>query len=200
MVIGPCLGAMTACYLLTLALAPGWFVMIQRDMLLTSLLSWGVTGVYLIAAAVTVPVGVLLGGRFPTAISATAIVFVAIGLPLTSYAPGSTLVLMGRGVSGLGAGALVGAAVAIAMRTRPQRGAAIGSVAGLCGLSLLLGFALGGPLASTLSWRLSLLAAILPLAAALTATVTTGIIAIAKAQPPQAPPHPPYGPPPTTQP
>jgi hypothetical protein len=67
MVIGPGLGAMSAFYLLTITLAPGWMAPTRWEMDLTTPQTLSLTGVFLIAALVAAPIGVFLGARFPIA-------------------------------------------------------------------------------------------------------------------------------------
>ncbi len=157
--LGAGLGGLVGLYLLTATLGRAG-TSIQVAMHLTGLGAMFIT--CLVAAALGAPAGVVLGGRRPKVVAVAGTGLLLAGSVLDAFAPGAGLLMTGRFVSGLGAGALV-ALVVVLSRTGPQRTPAIGVAAGLGVLALVLGPVLGGLLTTMIGWRFAFLVALPPL-------------------------------------
>jgi predicted Ser/Thr protein kinase len=175
--IGPGLGSLVGLYLLALAIGP-WMNDVRMSLGLSTLAVLFVSIAYLVAGALTAPVGAILGRRHPNAVAATSAGLVLVGSALDSLTPNYGMLLVGRIVSGLGTGALVAEAVVLVLRAGLRRTHAIGLTAGLGALAIVLGLILGKVLAVALGWRLAFLIALPPLILALLASIISGIVAI----------------------
>ncbi|MEU4519952.1 MFS transporter [Amycolatopsis sp. NPDC024027] len=151
---------------------------------------------YLVAAALTVPVGLLLGARFPTAVTIPATGFLFLGVLLAAFTPGSGLLLIGRALSGLGTGAAAGAAAALILKLRRRRGVVAGVAAALGVLALLLAPVIGQLISEAAGFRVIHLAAIPFLLVALIVSAVLGLVKLTAAKrqvPPYGVPYPPAG-------
>ncbi|MER7416934.1 hypothetical protein ABT346_09140 [Micromonospora peucetia] len=130
---------------------------------------------YVVATAALVAPGYLLGRRWPTATGVPALVFLVVGSVASAFAPGAALMAVGRVVVGLGAGTVIGVALALSS----QLGRWVSQarlVLGLAlGAALLLGPVVSGMVAQTLSWRSVFLVGVPVAAVALTGTIASGI-------------------------
>lgn len=197
LVIGPGLAALIGLFLLTVIYRFDGHSALQIELGMSSqsLLLIGVVA-YLVAAAIAFPAGLLLGGRLPTSVSVAALCSMLLGVLLVAFVPGSGLLLAGRVLDGLGAGAAIGVTAALIRRLRTGRGAAAATAAGLGVLALLIAPFLGGLLSDAFSFRLVYLVAALFVFVALIVTGVIGIVALTKAKPSVRPmPYPPQGPP-----
>ncbi len=165
--IGPALGGLAGLYLLTLAAGPRWTSTVRMDLHLTTPQLVGVFAAYLVAALATAPAGVILGRRSPKAVAATAVVLMLLGALLDALTPSYGVLLTGRILSGLGAGALVADAVVIGLRERSQRAYLIG----LGALAVVLGPVLGGVVTTAITWRWTFLLSLALLIPALPASL-----------------------------
>ncbi|GAA0574313.1 hypothetical protein GCM10009546_41270 [Actinomadura livida] len=173
--IGPALGAFVALYLLT---APFGLVAMGDY---RGILGHG-TGFpilsdlfgYLLPAALAAPLGAKFGRRFPNGAAGAALGLILIGVILIFLTPSYMLLMVGRVVSGLGAGAL---AALLALRVGHLRGGAVAAMIGAGVLAVLLGFLAGPVLAAPFGWRLVFVAALPPTLLALLASVLGGLTA-----------------------
>lgn len=152
---------------------------------------------YLAAAVLALPVGALLGGRYPTAVITPAIGMMIVGALLVAFAGGTGMVAAGRSLGGLGAGATVGATAILVRRLRDRRWpvAAVMAAAGF--LALLSGPFADQAVADALSWRWTFLAAEPLLLAALAVSAVAGIVLLVTRRPVRPAPYgTPYMPPP----
>ncbi|SEC41142.1 Major Facilitator Superfamily protein [Amycolatopsis tolypomycina] len=149
---------------------------------------------YLVGAALTVPAGLVLGPRFPTAVAISALVALFLGVLLAAFANDGTLLLAGRAFAGLGTGAAAGTTVALITKLRERRGVVTGLTAALAVLALLLGPVVGRLISEALGFRLVQLATIPFLLAALVVNAVIGIAGLtsAKRPVPPVPNGPPY--------
>lgn len=196
--IGPGIAALTGLYLLTMPFGPAARLSLQSDLDLSSQTTLLMTAVaYLISAAVGGALGVSLGGRLLTTVGTSAIALMIVGVLLNALAPDAGIYLTGRVLSGLGAGGVVGATVALARRAGRHQGAVVAILAGLGVLALILGPFINHGLSSALTWRLGYLVTVLPLAVALIAAAVSGFVLLLTRRPahPNAAgmPHPPAG-------
>ena len=191
LLIGPALAASLGAFLLAVTVGPEGAA-IQRDMdLPTSGILW-IFVAYLLPAVLAVPVGALVGRRWPTAVALPAIVLLLPGSLLTALAPGSGLLLLGRAVTGFGAGLAWGVTAVLVAQVGARRVWVASLVAGAVVLALGLGPVVGALLAQALDWRLPFLLAVPVEVVALLATAVSGIIVLMRrasrpAQPPAAP-------------
>ncbi|WP_328393834.1 hypothetical protein [Nocardia sp. NBC_00416] len=146
---------------------------------------------YLLAAAITFALGLLLGGRLPTALLIPALAIMIIGVLLTSFASGSAMLLAGRAISGLGAGVAVGVAVAVLRRVKAPRSVAATAVAALGVLAAVAAPFVNRALSEAAGFRIVYLATVLFLFVALVASAVSGIVRAATAGRPAQPG--PYG-------
>lgn len=160
-----------------------------------NLLLTGLIG-YLVAAALAAPAGLLLGARYPTAVTIPATCVLLLGVVVVVFANGSGLLTVGRVLSGLGTGAAAGATVALILKLPKGRGAVAGVTAALAVLALLLAPVIGQMISVALSFRLNHLLAIPFLLVALVVSGVTGLVRLtaAKRAVPPAMPYPPAGP------
>ncbi|TDB94212.1 hypothetical protein E1266_17690 [Actinomadura sp. 7K534] len=176
--IGPALGAFVALYLLTAPfglVATGGYRGILGHGTVTPILSelFG----YLLPAALAAPLGARFGRRFPNRAAAVALGLILIGATLAFLTPSYMLIMVGRVVSGLGAGTLAALPALPALRAGHLRGGATAAMIGAGVLALLLGFLAGPMLAVPFGWRLVFAAALPPTLLALLASVLGGLTA-----------------------
>ena len=141
---------------------------------------------YLLPAVPAAPLGARFGRRFPNGAAAVALGLILIGVTLAFLAPSYLLLIAGRVVSGLGAGALA-ALLALRAGHLQEKAAAAGIGAGV--LALLLGFIAGPMLAVPFGWRLVFVAALPLTLLALLVSVLVGLTATLQTG--NAPHHPP---------
>lgn len=195
LVIGPGFAALIGLFLLTVIYRFDGRSTLQVELGMSSgsLLLSGLVA-YLVAAAIAFPVGLLLGARFPTSMTVPAICLMLLGVSLVAFVPDSVLLLVGRVLNGLGAGAAIGVTAALIRRLRTGRGAATAVTAGLGALALAIAPFLGGLLSDAFSFRLVYVVAALFVFAALVVAGVIGIVALVKEKPPARPmPYPPHG-------
>jgi MFS family permease len=152
---------------------------------------------YLVAAVLALPVGALLGRRYPTAVTAPAIGIMILGTLLVAFANATGMLAAGRSLGGVGAGATVGATAMLVGRLRDRRWpvAAVMAAAGF--VALLSGPFVDQAMADALSWRWTFLAAEPLLLAALAASTVAGIVLLVTRRPVRPAPYgTPYMPPP----
>ncbi|MEV6647773.1 MFS transporter [Amycolatopsis sp. NPDC051371] len=197
---GPGLAALIGLFMLTVIYRFDGMSEIQRNLGLSSqsLLLIGLVS-YLVGAALAVPVGLLLGARFPTAVTIPALGFLFFGVLLAAFADAGGLLLVGRAFTGLGTGAAAGATVALILKLRERRGVVAGVTAALAVLALVLAPVIGQLISEAVGFRVIQLAAIPFLLIALIANAVLGFVtlAAAKRQVPPIPygmPAPPAGP------
>ncbi|MEU5262894.1 MFS transporter [Amycolatopsis sp. NPDC021455] len=89
---------------------------------------------YLVGTALTVPAGLLLGARFPTAVTIPALGFLFFGVLLAAFANAGGLLMAGRAFASLGTGAAA-ATVALILKLRERRGVVLGVTAALAVLA-----------------------------------------------------------------
>ncbi|MFD0974953.1 MFS transporter [Plantactinospora endophytica] len=191
LLIGPVLAASLGAFLLTLTVGPEGAA-IQRDLQLPTLGILWMFVAFLLPAALAVPVGALVGRRWPIAVALPAIVLLVPGSLLIALAPGSGSLLLGRAVTGFGAGLAWGVTAVLVVPLRARRGWAVPLAAGAVVLGLVLGPVIGALLARFLGWRLPFMLAVLFGVVALLVTAVSGIVVLTRsasppAQPPAAP-------------
>ncbi|RSN63566.1 MFS transporter [Amycolatopsis sp. WAC 04182] len=181
LVIGPGFAALIGLFLLTVIYrfdgeSP---LGIDLGMSSQSLLLNGLVA-YVVAAAIAFPAGLVLGARFPTSVTMPALALMFLGVLLVAFVPGSGLLLVGRVLTGLGAGAVLGVTVALIRRLRTGRGAATGVAAGLGVLALVAAPVLGGLLSEATGFRVVFVVAALFVLVALVVAGVIGIVTLAK--------------------
>ncbi|MBB5856056.1 MFS transporter [Amycolatopsis umgeniensis] len=194
LVIGPAFAALIGLFLVTVIYRFDGESALQLDLGMSSqsLLLNGLVS-YLVAAAIAFPAGLLLGARFPTAVTVPAIFSMLLGVVLIAFVPNIGLLLVGRVLTGLGAGAVLGVTIALIRRLQAGRGAAAGITAGLGVLALALAPVLGGLLSDATGFRVVFVVATLFVFVALVVAGILGIVAATKAKPPVPPmPYPPH--------
>ncbi|WP_460917131.1 MFS transporter [Plantactinospora veratri] len=175
-------------FMLAVIIGPAW-IAIQRDMDLPASVPLWIFVAYLLPAVLAVPVGALVGRRWPTAVTLPAIVLLTSGSLLTALAPGSGPLLVGRAVTGFGAALAWGVTAALVARVRARRAWTVPLVAGAVVVGLALGPVAGALLGQTLGWRWPVMLAVPFGAAALLATAVSGIVVLVRhASPPAQPP------------
>jgi MFS family permease len=189
-VFGPGFAALIGLFMLTVIYRFDGMSEIQRDLGLSSqsLLLIGLVA-YLAGAALTVPVGLLLGARFPTAVAIPATCFLLIGVVLAAFADAGGLLMVGRAFSGLGTGAAAGATVALIVKLRERRGVVAGVTAALAALALVLAPIIGQLISEAMGFRVIQLVAIPFLLIALVVSGVIGLVRLTSAKR-QAPPIP----------
>jgi Arabinose efflux permease len=195
LLVGPALTASLGAFLLTLTTGPEWTAIRENLALSTSMVLW-VFVAYLMPALLAVPVGALVGRRWPTAVTLSAIVLMVPGSLLIMLTPGAAALLLGRALTGLGAGLAWGvtaALVAQVARVGTYRWV-VALVVGAVVLALLLGPAVAALLARTLTWRTPFLLAVPFGAVAFLVAAVSGLIALVRRQP-SRPAQPPVAPP-----
>ena len=181
LVIGPGFAALIGLFLLTVIYRFDGESALQIDLGMSSqsfLLN--VVVAYVVAAALAFPAGLLLGARFPTSVTVPAIVLMLLGVLLVAFGPSSGLLLAGRVLNGLGAGAVLGVTVALIRRLGTGRGAAAGVTAGLGVLALVAAPVLGGLLSDATGFRVVFVVAALFLLVALVVAGVIGIVVLAR--------------------
>ncbi|MFC9253375.1 MFS transporter [Amycolatopsis thailandensis] len=188
LVIGPGFAALIGLFLVTVIYRFDGESALQIDLGMSSqsLLLNGLVS-YLVAAAIAFPAGLLLGGRFPTPVTVPAIALMLMGVALVAFVPGSGLLLVGRVLGGLGAGAVLGVTVALIRRLHSGRGAAAGVTAGLGVLALVIAPVLGGLLSDATGFRVVFVVAALFVLVALVVAGVLGIVALVKVKTPARP-------------
>jgi MFS family permease len=152
---------------------------------------------YLVAAVLALPVGFLLGGRRPTAVTVPAIGIIIVGALLIAFASATGMVAVGRSLGGIGAGAVAGATAALVRRLHDRRWPVAAAMAAAGFLSLVIGPFADQAVADALSWRWTFLAAEPFLFAALAVSAVAGIVLLVTRRPARPAPYgPPYMPPP----
>jgi MFS family permease len=175
LLIGPALAASLGAFLFAVPVGPEWAA-IQRDLgLPTSAMLW-IFVAYLLPAALAVPVGALVGRRWPTAVALPAIALLVPGSLLPALAPGIGAVLVGRAVTGLGAGLAWGVTAVLVTQVGARRVWVAPLLAGAVVLALGLGPVAGAFLARSLGWRWPFLVAVPVEVVALLVTAVSGII------------------------
>ncbi|MEH1016973.1 MFS transporter [Micromonospora sp. CPCC 206060] len=172
---GPALGALLAAGLLTAPIG-SLAGAIRRDLgLSTAAMIVTVIAPYVVATAALVAPGYLLGRRWPTATAMPALVLLVVGSVVSAFVPGAALMAVGRVVVGLGAGTVIGVALALSGQLGRWR-ARVGLVLGLAvGVALLLGPVASGLVTRALGWRLVFLVDALAATVALAGTMVIGI-------------------------
>ncbi|MBE1579110.1 MFS transporter [Amycolatopsis roodepoortensis] len=181
LVIGPGFAALIGLFLLTVIYRFDGGPDLQIDLGMSSqsfLLN--VVVAYVVAAALAFPAGLLLGARFPTSVTVPAIVLMLLGVLLVAFGPSSGMILAGRVLNGLGAGAALGVTVALIRRLRTGRGAAAGVTAGLGVLALVIAPVLGGLLSDATGFRVVFVVAALFVFLALVVAGVIGIVTLAR--------------------
>lgn len=115
---------------------------------------------YLVAMMPAVALGLLLGARFPTAVTLPAIGLMLIGTALTALAANSAMLLVGRVLAGLGAGAAAGVITALVLRLNGRRGIAAAVLAALGVLAAVTAPVIGQVISDAVSFRWVFLAAV----------------------------------------
>ncbi|MGA8116484.1 MAG: MFS transporter [Actinocatenispora sp.] len=187
--IGPALAGLVAVGLSTAPLGRTWHA-IEGALGLAPARMLMFVLIYPVVAAATSIIGVLLGRRSPNAVGIPAIVLMVVGLALTTLTPTPAVLLAGRAVTGLGAGAVVGTVVAIALHQGRQRGRALAIVAGVAAFALVAGLFFGWVGSTMLNWRWVFLAALPVTLLALFATIVAGIVVLTQRAGRPAPPAP----------
>ncbi|MFJ8914815.1 MFS transporter [Amycolatopsis sp. NPDC102389] len=188
LVIGPGFAALIGLFLLTVIYRFDGESALRIDLAMSSqsLLLNGVVS-YVVAAALAFPAGLLLGGRFPTAVTVPAIALMLLGVLVVAFVPSSGLLLVGRVLNGLGAGAVLGVTVALIRQLQAGRGVAAGLTAGLGVLALVIAPVLGGLLSDVIGFRVVYVVAALFVVVALVVAGVLGIVALTKAKAPARP-------------
>jgi len=184
LLIGPGFAALIGLFLLTVIYRFDGESPLRIDLGISSqtLLLNGVVA-YVVAAALAFPAGLLLGARFPTSVTVPALVLMLLGVVLVAFMPSSGLLLVGRVLNGLGAGAVLGATVALIRRLQAGRGVAAGVTAGLGVLALVIAPVLGGLLSDATGFRVVFVVAALFVFVAIVVAGVLGIVALAKPKP-----------------
>lgn len=182
-VFGPGCTALIGLFMLTAIYRFDGMSEIQRalDLSSQSLLLIGLVS-YLVGAALTAPVGLLLGARFPTAVGTSAAGLLFIGVVLAAFADAGGLLMAGRAFAGLGTGAAAGATVALILKLRERRGVVAGVAAALAALALVLAPVIGRLISEAVGFRPVQLAAIPFLFLALVVNAVIGFVTLAAAK------------------
>ncbi|MEV7097281.1 MFS transporter [Amycolatopsis sp. NPDC051045] len=188
--LGPGFTALIGLFMLTVIYRFDGMSELQRALGLSSqsLLLIGLV-TYLVGAALTVPVGFLLGARFPTGVAVSATCFLLFGVVLAAFAGAGGLLMAGRAFSGLGTGAAAGATVALILKLRERRGIVAGVTAALAVLALVLAPVIGRMISEAVGFRVVQLVAIPFLLLALVVNGIVGLVRLTAAKR-QAPPVP----------
>jgi MFS family permease len=190
--IGPGLAATSGLFMLTAVYRTDWISPVQMDLGLSgqAFLLQGIVA-YLITAAIAFLPGFLFGARFPTAVILPAIGVGLIGVLLIAFGGGAGMLLAGRVLGGLGAGAAIGVTAALLRRIRGRRSIAAAVAAALGVLTAVVAPFINQLISDALSFRFTFLAAVPFLFAALIASVVSGIAQFVVAKRPAQPD--PYG-------
>ncbi|SCL54184.1 MFS transporter [Micromonospora peucetia] len=188
LVIGPALAASVGAFLLAVTVGPA-LTAIQRALGLPASAKLWIFVAYLLPAVLAVLAGTLVGRRWPTAVTLSAITLLVLGTLLTAFAPGSGSLLLGRAVTGFGAGLAWGTTAVLVAQMGARRVWVAPLVGGVVGLALCLGPVAGTLLAQTANWRLPFVLVVPVEMVALLATAVSGIVVlIRRASPPAQPP------------
>jgi MFS family permease len=179
LLIGPALAASLGAFLLAVAIGPV-ATAIRLDMDLPAFGIVWLSVAFLLPAGLAVPLGFLAGPRWPTAVTLPAIVLLVIGSLLTSLGPGSVTVLLGRAVSGFGAGLAWGVTAFLIVRGRSGPPWVAPAVGGAVGLALVFGVAAAAFIARAIGWRWPFLLAVPFGAVALVAAAVCGTILLSR--------------------
>lgn len=156
--LAPALGASQTAYLLSTLIGPT-STAFQQELALSTLAAMMLPVAYVASAAVGAAAGLTLGRRWPVAVVPASAVLVTIGLVALVFAPFMAVAMSGEVLCGLGGGALVATAFALATRSFTPAPVDLG-----IGVAMALSFAIGlfanFVLISALSWRSFFLAAI----------------------------------------
>jgi MFS family permease len=191
LLIGPALAASLGAFLLAVPVGLEWTA-IRLDMHLpTSAILW-IFVAYLLPAVLAVLVGALVGRRWPTAVALPAIALLVPGSLLTAFAAESGGMLLGRAVTGFGAGLAWGVTALLVTQVGTRRRWVAPLAAGAVLLALVLGPVAGELLARALTWRMPFMLAVPFELVAFLVTAVSGIILLVRpasrpAQPPAAP-------------
>jgi MFS family permease len=142
---------------------------------------------YLVAAAIAFPLGLLLGGRFPTAVTVPGVVLMLVGVVLIAFAGSAGVLMVGRVLSGLGAGAAAGATTAVIRRINGRRSTAAAVAAVLGVLAAVVAPFVNQLIAGTTGFRVTYMAALPFLFVALVVNVVIGIARLMRAKGPVQP-------------
>jgi hypothetical protein len=173
--VGPALAACLGAFLLAVTIGPEWTA-IRLALDLSSLAAVWIFLAYLLPAMVALPVGILAGRRWPTAVVLPAIVLLIVGSLLTAFSSGNALLLLGRAVTGFGAGLAWGVTAALVRRLAVGRAQVAPAIAGASVLSLVLGPVVGAVLSQAMTWRWTVLVAVPFEAVAFLVTAVSGIV------------------------
>ncbi|WP_083255008.1 MFS transporter [Amycolatopsis orientalis] len=181
LIIGPGFAALIGLFLLTVVYRFDGLSALQVELHMSSqaLLLSGLVA-YLVAAAIAFPAGLLLGARFPTSLTVAGLGLMLLGVLAVAFVPNSALLVVGRVLTGLGAGAAIGVTAALIRRLPTGRGLAAGVTGGLGVLAMVIAPFLGSLLSDALSFRLVYVVAALFVFAALVVTGVIGIVALTK--------------------
>lgn len=159
--------------------AGGTVAGVARDLGLPALEAWLVLLAPFVAVALlAAPLGWLVGRRWPNAVAVVGMVFLAIGLVVAALAPSALVIGVARAVSGMGAGATLGALTALLRRFSPGgRGVAVTCAV----LGMLVAGAVGW-LAATMvsSFRVALQIGILPTFPAGLVAAVIGVLSLVR--------------------
>ena len=201
LVIGPGFAALLGLALLTVIYRFDGRSALQMDLHLSaqSMLLTGLVA-YLVPLLIGFPGGLALGGRFPTGVSVPAIGLMLLGVLAVAFTPNVLVLLVGRVLGGLGAGAVLGVTVALIRQLGAGRGAAAGATAVLGVLALVIAPFLGALVTDAIGFRMVYMAAAVAVFFALVLAGIIGAVALASAKPAAQPmaygmPYPPQGPP-----
>lgn len=187
-VIGPGFAAIIGLFMLTAVYGAGGMSPLQRDLGFSDLqLLVSAVVPYLIAAAVAFPLGILLGRRYPTAVTLPAVVLMVVGVLLMAFVSGSVMLMVARALGGLGAGAVVGVTTALVRGMTDRRSLVAAVVAALGVLALVAAPFVSQLLSTTLSFRLAFLVAVPLLLVALVASAVSGIVLLVVTRRPAQP-------------
>lgn len=189
--IGPALATVVGLSLVTGVYRLDGVSPIQMDLGLSSggFLLMGVV-TYVIAAALTFPLGFLLAPRSLTAVIVPAIGLMLIGVLIVVLGPGTATLVAGRVLAGLGAGAALGVTVALVRALGGNRSIAAVATAAVAAVALLIAPLINQLVSEALSFRPASAIALPFLFAALLAAIVSGIVLATTRRP--APP-PAYG-------
>jgi MFS family permease len=190
LLIAPTLAAALGAFLLAVPVGPAWAAIRLAMDLPSSMVGW-VFVAYLLPAALAAPIGTLFGRRWPTVLTLPAIALMVPGSLLITLAPGSAPLLLGRAVTGFGAGLAWGVTAVLVARVRKRRAWVTPLVGGAVVLGLGLGPVAGVLLGQAVGWRWPFTLAVPFGLVVLLATAVSGIIVLIRqasrpAQPPRS--------------
>ncbi|MGC4749163.1 MFS transporter [Micromonospora sp. DT201] len=177
LLIGPTLCASLGAFLLAVTVGPQW-AGIQRDMGLPASAVLWIFVAYLLPAILAVTVGALVGRRWPNAVALSAIALLVPGSLLTALASGDALLLLGRAVTGSGAGLAWGVTAMLVAQMGARRVWVTPLVAGVVVLALGLGPVAGVLVGRAVGWRWPFMLAVPFGVVALLATAVSGIVVL----------------------